>query len=265
MERYKVLLAGKNSIIKDDFFQYMNDVFITMTTSMRNYDIKNHLEIFQPNIFVYCLNDDKREDILHLLEYRKKMDSAGVIPVIIGTEEECDNFEGIAINMAKLVLKKPISANAIKEQILKYMKKLEEIRAEERSRQEELVRMREEKSRKHVLVIDDDPLMLKMIKEQLHDQYDVATAISGKIAYKFLETKKTNLILLDYEMPVEDGPEVFHKIKENKELAEIPIIFLTGVSNKDKIKQALMLKPQGYLLKPIEREKLLKTIEEFIK
>ena len=278
MAKYKVLLAGKNSTIKDDFFQYMNDVFATVTTSMNDYDIRNHLDYFKPDIFVYCLNEDKREDLLHLVEYRAKMDENEVVPVIVGTEEECENFQRIVVNMAQVVLKKPISANAIKDQIVQYMQLLEqekeeEIRLQEElerkqeelaRKQEELAREREAKNRKHVLVIDDDPLMLKMIKEQLHDKYDVATAISGKIAYKFLETKKTNLILLDYEMPVEDGPEVFNKIRENKELEDVPIIFLTGVSDKEKITQALMLKPQGYLLKPIEREKLLAAIEKFI-
>ena len=87
---------------------------------------------------------------------------------------------------------------------------------------------------------------------------------NGKIARKFLENKHTDLILLDYEMPVENGPEVFHKIKDNPALAEIPIVFLTGVSDKDKIRQALMLKPQGYLLKPIEKDKLFTIIEKCI-
>ena len=72
------------------------------------------------------------------------------------------------------------------------------------------------------------------------------------------------MILLDYEMPVENGPEVLMKIRENEELAKIPVIFLTGISETDKIKQALILKPQGYLLKPIDRTKLFETIEQFI-
>ena len=115
-----------------------------------------------------------------------------------------------------------------------------------------------------MLVIDDDPLMLKLIKEYLHENYDVATAVSGKIAYKFLENKTTDLILLDYEMPVENGPMVLENLRQNSELANIPVVFLTGISDKEKIKQALMLKPQGYLLKPIDRETLLGTIEKFL-
>ena len=117
---------------------------------------------------------------------------------------------------------------------------------------------------KTVLVIDDDPIMLKVVKEHLHEKYDVATAISGKIAYKFLESKQTDMILLDYEMPGEDGPDVLINLRKREDLANTPIVFLTGVSDKDKITAALSLKPQGYLLKPIDKDKLIGTIEKFV-
>ena len=106
--------------------------------------------------------------------------------------------------------------------------------------------------------------MLKVVKEHLHDKYDVATAINAKVAYKFLESKKTDMILLDYAMPGEDGPMVYGNLRQRPELANIPIVFLTGVSDKTKITAALTLKPQGYLLKPIDKERLLGTIEKFI-
>lgn len=118
--------------------------------------------------------------------------------------------------------------------------------------------------RAHILVVDDDPLMLKMLKEQLREDYDVATAVSGKIAMKFLERKKTNLILLDYEMPGENGPEVLEKLRANEATRDVPVIFLTGVSDREKIQEALALKPQSYLLKPVDHEKLLSAITKFV-
>ena len=128
----------------------------------------------------------------------------------------------------------------------------------------ELEKIKEQERRKHVLIIDDDPLMLKVVKEQLSEKYDVATAISSKIAYKFLENKKTDMILLDYEMPGEDGPSTFKTLRKNKDLDSIPIVFLTGVTEKEKIKEALILMPQGYLLKPIDKDMLIGTVEKFI-
>ena len=118
--------------------------------------------------------------------------------------------------------------------------------------------------RKHILVVDDDSRMLKIIKRHLADKYDVATALNGRLALKFLETKKTNLILLDYEMPLENGPSILKKLKENPYTHDIPVIFLTGISDRQRIEKALVLKPQGYLLKPIDHIKLLSTISKLI-
>ena len=118
--------------------------------------------------------------------------------------------------------------------------------------------------RKHILVVDDDFRMLKLIKRYLDDSYDIATAINGKVALKFLESKMTNLILLDYEMPGENGPEVLEKLRANPVTNQIPVIFLTGINDRKKIQQVLALKPQGYLLKPIDHDKLVEAIENTI-
>lgn len=264
MKKYKILLTGKGRTIVDDFFNHMEDVFQSVTTSARYNDIIHHLDFYKPDIFVCCLNGETRDDISKIMEHKRRLTREGIITVVIGSEEDCDAFQKIAIYMSDLVLHKPISANLIADNILKFMDNLEKEQEEQKRMQEKLAAIKEQNERKRVLVIDDDPMMLKLIKEHLHENYDVATAISGKIARKFLESKKVNLILLDYEMPVENGPEVLTKIREKEELADIPVVFLTGITEREKISQALKLKPQGYLLKPIDREKLLGTIERFI-
>ena len=121
-----------------------------------------------------------------------------------------------------------------------------------------------EEEQKHVLVIDDDPMMLRLIKAELKDRYNVATAVNGKVGLKFLERKKTDLILLDYEMPEEDGPTVLRKLRENENTKDIPVVFLTGINDKEKIQKVLAMKPQGYLLKPIECEQLVEVISRVI-
>ena len=118
--------------------------------------------------------------------------------------------------------------------------------------------------RKHILVVDDDSSVLKLIKSYLSGNYDVATAKSGKVALKFLETKKTDLVLLDYEMPGEKGPEVLSKIRADARTKNLPVVFLTGVTDKEKIQDVLAMKPQGYLLKPIDMMKLSSTIKNVL-
>lgn len=118
--------------------------------------------------------------------------------------------------------------------------------------------------RKHILVVDDNSMILRLVKEHLHDKYDVATALSGKIALKFLKKKKTDLILLDYEMPDENGIVILEKLRASNATKDIPVVFLTGVTESKKIREALAMKPQSYLLKPINRDRLLDTIEKLI-
>lgn len=118
--------------------------------------------------------------------------------------------------------------------------------------------------KKHILVIDDDRAILKMLKAALSEQYDVTTTITGKIAEKFLETKNADLILLDYEMPGESGPDVLKKLRANEKSKNIPVVFLTGVADSARIKSVLELSPRGYMLKPINIERLISTIKGII-
>lgn len=112
--------------------------------------------------------------------------------------------------------------------------------------------------------MDDDYRILKIVKDYLHDKYDIATAPNGILARRFLKTKTTDLILLDYQMPDEDGPAVLSLLRKDPLTMFIPVIFLTGVTDRQKIAKALVLKPQGYLLKPIDRNKLLEMIAKVL-
>jgi CheY-like chemotaxis protein len=125
-------------------------------------------------------------------------------------------------------------------------------------------RQPEAPGRHRVLIIDDATIVHKTIKSYLNSEYEVATAISGKVALRFLQTKEVSLILLDYEMPEMDGPTVLAKLRENPDFAKIPVIFLTGINDVEKIKNALALKPQGYLLKPVDRSALITKMHEIL-
>ncbi|MDE6387487.1 MAG: response regulator [Lachnospiraceae bacterium] len=277
--KYKVLLTGKNDSAIDDFFIQMTDNFEVLTTSTRFEDIVRHMTYFSPDIFVYCLNNESRDDMIQIANFKFRLSQANIPLVIIGLKEDCDEFEKIAVNAANLTLHRPLSVGAIQERMITLMKDrrfmevvdTQHAAAEEAKEKAEAsvtgepMRTKPQQlQRRHVLVVDDNAMMLKVLKEHLHGKYDVATAVSGKVALKFLERKKTDLILLDYEMPEESGPAVLEKLRSSDETKDIPVIFLTGVTETKKIKEALALKPQNYLLKPIDREKLLDTIAKEI-
>lgn len=264
MRRYKVLITGKNNIIIDDIFVQLGDVFDTLCCSYRHIDRLRHLDLFKPDLFIICLNGESMAEMSGFAELKRILTSNGVVTVVIGKDEECEMFEKHAIQVADLILTRPVSMERIRTEILKLMEQYDREKEEQAELFKELSALKQSREKKHVLIVDDDPLMLKVVKEYLGDQYQVATAISGKVAMKFLESKVTNLILLDYEMPVENGKEVLRKIRGNKNLSNVPVVFLTGVTERQKLMEVLTLQPQGYLLKPVDREKLLGTIEKFI-
>ena len=119
-------------------------------------------------------------------------------------------------------------------------------------------------NKKTILTIDDSGVFLRMLNGILHDEYDVRMATSCQKALVSICEKKPDLILLDYEMPMCNGRETMIKIREIESNKNIPIVFVTAVNKVEHIKAVLALKPDGYLLKPINRDKLFKTIQEII-
>ncbi|MBQ4463877.1 MAG: response regulator [Eubacterium sp.] len=117
--------------------------------------------------------------------------------------------------------------------------------------------------RKSILVVDDDPQYLAMLREWLKSKYRVSMANSGLQAIKWLGKNKVDLILLDYEMPVTSGPQVLEMLRSDEETKSIPVMFLTGKGDKQSVMSVVALKPEGYFLKGIEKDELLKNLEDY--
>ena len=121
------------------------------------------------------------------------------------------------------------------------------------------------KGKKKVLVIDDDATTLRSTKSMLENQYAVSLANSGPKGLEMIEKDRPDLIILDYDMPGMNGREVLQKIRENKELDTLPVLFVTGVTDKSNITSLISLHPAGYLLKPVSMDVLTGEIEKNIK
>ena len=119
-------------------------------------------------------------------------------------------------------------------------------------------------TKKHILIVDDDKNMLKMLHLFLRDEYEVTMVDSGKLALEAVIKHTPDLILLDYMMPLFDGPHVLEIIRKREESKNVPVLFLTSVTDKEKILECLSLNPQGYLIKPISRTELLQRVAEVI-
>lgn len=116
---------------------------------------------------------------------------------------------------------------------------------------------------KTILVVDDDPDFLKVMARWLKYDYSVDTVRSGTEALLYVANCDPDLILLDYDMPGMDGYEVLDNLRSNLMLAHIPVIFLTGMDDKENVIRILQRKPDGYLLKTQRKEDLLGALEKF--
>lgn len=287
--KYKVLLMGNNKMVINEFFTYMDFSFECFSTSDRYDDVINHVKYIHPDALVYCLYGENPDDLKRFVNVERKIAEERIPIVIVGDAEECDQFERVAPTMEVNIFRKPLSSQKLEEALVRLLKekrpeslrdkrsvtvtestlKTEDVMrvAEEllaqlaKEAEKEKLEQQEAERKKHILVVDDDSSVLKLLKGYLVERYDVATAISGKIALKFLETKKTDLVLLDYEMPLENGAEVLAKIRANSATQNLPVVFLTGVTDRKKIMEVLAMKPQGYLTKPIDMGKLSSTIK----
>ena len=120
------------------------------------------------------------------------------------------------------------------------------------------------KGEKHVLIVDDDPSYAKMVKEWLKDTYKTHVVTNGLQVLTFLEKNPIDLILLDYEMPEINGPQVLQILRQEPTTRLIPVIFLTGVDTKENVMKVMELKPNGYILKSTTKEQLLDCLKEKI-
>lgn len=134
---------------------------------------------------------------------------------------------------------------------------------------EEVSKAEQESKPARILIVDDDPAYAKIVREWIKDKYKVDIVTAGMQAITFLlkvpENDKVDLILLDYEMPVVDGPQVLQMLRQESATANIPVIFLTGNGTKEAVTRVMELKPDGYLLKTTQKEDLLKFLKEKLK
>jgi len=102
-----------------------------------------------------------------------------------------------------------------------------------------------------ILVVDDNPVTLSMIKGILSDFYKVYTVNSGAMALEYLDTQRPDLILLDIEMPGMNGIELLCAVKADPRLCSIPVLFLTTTTDNAVEAMVFKLGAADYIRKPI--------------
>ncbi|MBF0436103.1 MAG: hybrid sensor histidine kinase/response regulator [Magnetococcales bacterium] len=101
-----------------------------------------------------------------------------------------------------------------------------------------------------LLIVDDMPANIKVLVQCLHSTYRIIVATDGLNALELVMSEKPDLILLDIMMPGMDGYEVCRKLKVNRQVKDIPIIFITAKDDVEDEAKGLELGAVDYITKP---------------
>jgi putative two-component system response regulator len=113
-----------------------------------------------------------------------------------------------------------------------------------------------------ILVVDDDPINVKMMVHVLKDEYEVVTAPNGKEALVQVKKHKPDLIIMDVMMPVMGGFDASILIKSYESFKHIPIIFITAMDGNEGKIFAMELREFDYLTKPVDFAALKQLMSE---
>ncbi len=115
--------------------------------------------------------------------------------------------------------------------------------------------------RKKILIIDDDPIVVKYLESIFNDNgYDTFSAANGIEGSKIVAEVKPDLITLDLEMPEQWGPRFYRRMTKDKTTKDIPVIVISGLTGS----QYSIPKAAAHLNKPFEPEELLRLVREHI-
>lgn len=113
---------------------------------------------------------------------------------------------------------------------------------------------------KKILVIDDDPVVVKYLETLFGDHgYTTCYATSTTEGLEVVRKERPDLITLDLQMPGEWGPRFYRKLRKDKDLREIPVIVISGIDGDHAIKDAV-----AFLPKPFDADKLLGIVKKTI-
>lgn len=113
---------------------------------------------------------------------------------------------------------------------------------------------------KRVLIVDDDPHLLRIFGGKLREiGYEVHTALGGLEGVRQAEALRPDLVLMDMNMPDIDGREATRRLKAGG-LADTPIIALTALAMPEEIEEGLAAGCDGYVVKPMRPDDLLEDL-----
>lgn len=253
----KILLIGRLNGAVKEINQLLTQRFYVQLCSEDADVVDGMMKIVSPDLVLISLFGLYEIDPFIFCILRDKYTKTPVLT--IGTREQTSKYFKYYENGQFENLIRPIENTMILDAILKRLELNEnDVKQEGAERKEETTK------KKRILVVDDNGTALRTIKVMLEERYEVAVAISGAQAITSIGKQRPDLILLDYEMPVCDGKKTLEMIRADKDMKDIPVIFLTAVDDRENIEAVLSLNPAGYLLKPPIKKRLISEIDKVL-
>jgi two-component system, sensor histidine kinase and response regulator len=113
-----------------------------------------------------------------------------------------------------------------------------------------------------ILIVDDNPQNLQVLGNLLQkEKYRIEFAVNGEATLEWLKNNQFDLILLDINMPGMNGFEVCKRIRSDKKLNDVPIIFLSAESERESILKGFEVGAQDFVIKPFDSRELLARVK----
>lgn len=254
----RVLFICKLDVITKNILERMKEECEVLQCEFSSDEVRRNIRTEKPDI-IFVSYDELIDD----MTFCNLLDDAEENPVLV----MCNKEDHIAKKHRGPNLEfifRPVKMD----DIIGAMRKMLNIEDEPSSKADnsEAAEVEIDDSRPGILAIDDNPQILRGIKKILKDEYKVALATNVEIALAQLDKNEArfDLILLDYEMPDVDGLTALQLIKSDPKLLNIPVVFLTGVSDKERVMKVVQYNVDAYLLKPINAEQLVETVRGLI-
>lgn len=241
-----LFITEKMSFMTDAILTRMYENGIEVTQVSCDVTEISHVED-PPPLFVLYLQDDENPltDVLGYL--RDLIEEKELKFFVIATQDEYDNvMQTFPQQYITETFIRPVDLDVLTRRIQKESDAL--------AKQEEF---------KTILLVDDDPTALRSMKNLLSSKYKIFVANSGLNAITIMAKNHVDLILLDYEMPVVDGPKVLEMLRADPVSADIPVMFLTARGDKESIVSVVKFKPEKYLLKTMLPKEIMDSIDEW--
>lgn len=245
--RYKMLVVGNTRAITDAVAKNLGKKNQIILSSFVVEELEIILEQEDPDVVILCLKTATMEQIAEVVKKNETLELLKKEIVIIGDEKERLMFQVTAVRYQPLEWSFERGLLGLQEKI------------------DEAMRMNpryEELYHKRILIIDDDRRTTAVLQEMISDEYDVLVCENGIEAINILSKRRVDGVIISYDLGSMPGRQVYQKIKGMKGYESLPIFFTTMNRSKDVIMDCVSLKPQGLLIKPVQKKDILDSLHK---